>query len=82
MGRIGQAIAVRAQAIGMHLNYHNRSRLPAGLELGGIFHDSLECMLAESDVLCICAPSTTELCDSINARRLACLPACRMGRWW
>jgi len=74
MGRIGQAIAVRAQAFGMHLHYHNRSRLPAGRELGGIFHDSLEGMLAKSDVLCICAPSTTELRDSINARRLACLP--------
>lgn len=31
-------------------------------------------MLAEPAVLCICAPSTTELRDSINARRLACLP--------
>lgn len=50
MGRIGQAIAVRAQAFGMHLHYHNRSRLPADRELGGVFHDGLEDLLAESDV--------------------------------
>ena len=74
MGRIGQAIAVRAQAFGMHLHYHNRSRLPLDRELGGVFHDSLKGMLSESDVLCICAPSTPELRDSINAQQLACLP--------
>ena len=74
MGRIGQAVAVRAQAFGMHLHYHNRSRLPVDRELGGVFHDSLKGMLSESDVLCICAPSTPELRDSINVPQLACLP--------
>lgn len=74
MGRIGQAIARRASAFGLSIHYHNRSRLPAGREAGGIFHDSLEALIAHSDVLCICAPSTTELRNSINARRLSLLP--------
>lgn len=74
MGRIGQAIAGRASAFGMPIQYHNRSQLPAGREAGGIFHDSLEALLAHSDVLCICAPSTVELRNSIDARRLSLLP--------
>ncbi|MEJ8827037.1 D-glycerate dehydrogenase [Variovorax humicola] len=74
MGRIGQAIARRALAFGMQLHYHNRSRLPAEREAGAVFHDTLEGMLAQSDVLCICAPSTPELRNAVDARRVACLP--------
>lgn len=74
MGRIGQAIARRAAAFGMRLHYHNRSRLPVAREGGVTFHGRLESLLAHSDVLCICAPSTAELRNAINAQRLAMLP--------
>lgn len=74
MGRIGQAIARRASAFAMQLHYHNRSRLTAEREAGAVFHDSLEGMLAQSDILCICAPSTPELRNAVDARRLAFLP--------
>lgn len=74
MGRIGQAIAARARAFGMHVRYHNRSRLPADQEGGARFHDSLDALLADSDILCVCAPSTPALRNSIDSRRLALLP--------
>lgn len=74
MGRIGQAIAKRASVFGTHLHYHNRSRLPVERDGGGVFHGSLESLLTHSDVLCICAPSTAELRNSIDARRLSLLP--------
>ena len=74
MGRIGQAVAERARAFGMRLHYHNRSRVCADRERGAEFHAELDGLLAESDVLCICAPSTPELRNAIDAKRLACLP--------
>lgn len=74
MGRIGQAVARRAAAFGMAIHYHNRSRLPAELERGGAFHETLEDLLPSSDVLCVCAPSTPALRHSLDARRLALLP--------
>jgi len=74
MGRIGQAVAERARAFGMHPHYHNRSRVSPDCERGAVFHAELEGLLAESDVLCICAPSTPELRNAIDAKRLACLP--------
>lgn len=74
MGRIGQAIALRARAFGMHLHYHNRTRLAEDREEGAKFHESLESLLSASDVFCVCAPSTPQLKGSINAQRLAMLP--------
>lgn len=74
MGRIGQAIALRASAFGMLVHYHNRTRLAEDKERGAQFHDSLESLLSVSDVLCISAPSTPQLKGSINAQRLAVLP--------
>lgn len=74
MGRIGQAVARRAASFGMRIHYHNRSRLQEEKAQGSDFHDSLESLLRQSDILCICAPSTPELKNAIDARRLALLP--------
>ncbi|MBX9731748.1 MAG: D-glycerate dehydrogenase, partial [Sphingomonas sp.] len=48
MGRIGQAVALRARAFGLSIHYHNRHRLPAVLEaqLAATWHESLDEMLA------------------------------------
>ena len=74
MGSIGTGVARRAKAFGMMLHYHNRSRLPVDREFGGLYHPSLDDLMAVSDVLCICAPSTPELKGSVDARRLNLLP--------
>ncbi len=74
MGRVGQVVAERARGFGMTVHYHNRSRLPQHLEKGAIFHDSLESLLAVSDVLSLHCPSTPDSVGIINARTLALLP--------
>lgn len=50
MGGIGQAVAKRARAFGMTIQYHNRSRLPADQE-DGAKYVSFEELLKTSDVL-------------------------------
>ena len=74
MGRVGQVTADRARGFGMEVHYHNRRRLPDHLEKGAVFHDTLEGLLAESDVLSLHCPSTPENAGVINARTLALLP--------
>lgn len=74
MGRVGQVVAERARGFGMTVHYHNRRRLPADLERGAVFHDSLESLLSVSDVLSLHCPATPENDGIINARTLAMLP--------
>ena len=74
MGRIGRAVAQRARGFGLTIHYHNRRRLPAGEEQGAIFHDSLDGLLAVSDILSINAPSSAETRHVLNAAAIARLP--------
>lgn len=74
MGRVGQVVAERARGFGMEIHYHNRRRLPDHLERGATFHDTLEGLLAVSDVLSLHCPSTPESTGIINARTLSLLP--------
>lgn len=74
MGRVGQVTADRARGFGMEIHYHNRRRLPAHLEKGAIFHETLESLLASSDVLSLHCPANAENRGVINARTLALLP--------
>ncbi|NBQ50258.1 MAG: D-glycerate dehydrogenase [Marivivens sp.] len=74
MGRVGQVTAERARGFGMEIHYHNRRRLPEHLEKGAIYHDTLEGLLACSDVLSLHCPSTAENAGIINAKTLALLP--------
>ena len=50
MGGIGRAVATRARAFGMTIQYHNRNRLPADQE-DGAKYVSFEELLQTSDVL-------------------------------
>ena len=72
MGRIGQAIARRANAFGIQVHYHNRNRLPIKIEenLESTFWESLDQMLARIDFLSINAPHTPSTFHLMNARRL------------
>ncbi len=72
MGRIGQAVARRAAAFGMQIQYHNRHRLHPEIEadLGATYWESLDQMVARVDVLSINCPHTPSTFHLMNARRL------------
>lgn len=75
MGRVGQTVAKRARAgFDMEIHYHNRSRLPAETENGAIFHDSIETLLPNCDILSLHCPATPDTTGLLNADRLALLP--------
>lgn len=72
MGRIGQAVARRANVFGMKVHYHNRRRLHSDIEadLNATWWDSLDQMLARVDIVSINAPHTPATFHLLNARRL------------
>jgi lactate dehydrogenase-like 2-hydroxyacid dehydrogenase len=74
MGKIGQALAKRARGFDMVIHYHNRRRLPAEEELGAVYHESLDSLLAVSQFLSLNAPSTPETQSIINAETIGRLP--------
>ena len=73
MGRIGAAVANRAKAFGMEINYHNRKKLHPALEAPteAIFWENFDSMLAEIDVLSINCPHTPSTFHMINSGRLS-----------
>ncbi|MFK7894980.1 MAG: 2-hydroxyacid dehydrogenase [Myxococcota bacterium] len=60
MGDIGERIATRAQALGMQILYCNRNPRPSAEAIGAQFRDSLDALVADSDVLMLACPSTEE----------------------
>jgi len=73
MGRIGQAVARRANAFGLSVHYHNRRQLPAPIEqaLSATYYADLDKMLSEVDIISLNCPSTPSTHHMINAERLA-----------
>jgi glyoxylate reductase len=73
MGRIGRAIAARAAAFGLDVNYHSRKRIHADTEaaLKATWWDSLDQMLSRVDILTVNVPHTPSTFHILNARRLA-----------
>lgn len=74
LGRVGQVVARRARGFEMEIHYHNRRRLEPAAEAGAIFHDSLESLLAVSDVLSLNCPATPESKGLLDSRRIGQLP--------
>jgi len=74
MGRIGRAVAARAQGFGMVIHYHNREPLPPELAQGARYHATPEALLGVSDFLSIHCPLTTDTRHFLDARRIAMLP--------
>jgi len=74
MGKVGQVMARRARGFDMEVHYHNRSKLPAELELGAIYHDSIESLLPVSEYLSLHCPATPDTKGLIDAKALASLP--------
>src|ERR1043165_4494141 len=60
MGRIGQAVALRARAFGLQVHYHNRRRVSPQVEeaLEATYWESLDQMLARMDIISINCPHT------------------------
>ena len=74
MGRIGSAVARRAQAFGMRVHYHNRRPLPPSQAAQADYVESLDDFLARSDVLSIHCPATPATTGLIDAAAVARLP--------
>ena len=72
MGRIGQALAYRARAVGLQIHYHNRRRVAASIEeaLEATYWDSLDQMLARMDIVSVNCPHTPATFHLLSARRL------------
>lgn len=73
MGRIGQAVAHRARAFGLHIAYHNRKRLPEAIEqmLGARYVETLDELVAQADIITLHSPANAESHRMIDARRIA-----------
>ena len=74
MGRVGQVTAKRARGFDMDVHYYNRSRLDAAHEAGATFHDTVEGLLPNADVLSIHCPATPETKGLVNAAAIEKLP--------
>ena len=74
MGRVGQVVAKRARGMDMTVHYYNRSRLPAELEQGARYFDSLEALLPTCHVLSLNCPAKPDTVGLLNAERIALLP--------
>jgi len=66
-------LARRATAFGLDVHYHNRRRIPKGIEetLGATWHEDLDEMLAQVNFLSIHCPATPSTYHLINAKRLS-----------
>jgi glyoxylate reductase len=72
MGRIGQAVARRAQAFGLKIHYHNRRRVAPRIEeeLNATYWESLDQMLVRMDIISVNCPHTPATYHLLSARRL------------
>ena len=75
MGRIGRAVARRAKAFGLSINYHNRRRVPAAVEeeLSATYWESLDQMLAHMDIISVNCPHTPATFHLLSSRRMKLL---------
>lgn len=77
LGRIGEAVAMRAKAFGLNILYNKRHRLPASVEdeLGIVFEPDIDRLMARSDIITLHCPLTAETDKIINAHRIAQMKA-------
>ncbi len=75
MGRIGTAVARRARGFGLSVHYHNRRRVHESIEneLEATYWESLDQMLARTDIVSVNCPHTPGTFHLLSARRLKLL---------
>ncbi len=71
LGRVGQVVARRARGFEMTIHYHNRKSLDPDQANGAIYHDSVEALLANIDVLSIHCPASDATLGLLNRERIA-----------
>nr|WP_308315085.1 D-glycerate dehydrogenase [Bacillus sp. M6-12] len=71
LGRIGEAVAKRAEGFDMDILYYNRSRKQEAEEALGLKYCNLETLLRESDFVCVMTPYTPETVNLIDREQLA-----------
>ena len=69
MGRIGEAVAKRAEAFGMEVIFYNRSRKKSK-DVAAVQVDSVDTLLAQADVVSLHCPGGDENRHLINAERI------------
>jgi lactate dehydrogenase-like 2-hydroxyacid dehydrogenase len=75
MGRVGQVVARRARGFDMTIHYHNRKPLDAEQAGDAVYHDSVEGLLAQIDVLSVHCPAMEATRGLQNRERLALMHA-------
>ncbi len=72
MGRIGEAVATRAKAVGLNIHYFSRTRRPPQIEeaLEATHWHKLEDMLKEVDIVSLHTPHTRETFKLLDRSRL------------
>jgi glyoxylate reductase len=73
MGRIGTAVATRARALGLNIQYFSRSRRPPQIEepLNAIYRQRLDEMLADVDIVSLHTPLTRDTLHILDAQQLS-----------
>jgi glyoxylate reductase len=73
LGRIGEAVAIRARGFGLNILYNRRNRLPASVEeeLGVSFEPDLDRLIARSDIITLHCPLTAETNKLMSRERIA-----------
>jgi glyoxylate reductase len=71
LGRIGRAVARRAQGFGMRVLYHRRTRDPEAEQALGAEYRTLADLLREADFVVLAVPLTAETRHLIGAAELA-----------
>ncbi len=74
MGRVGQVAAQRARGFDMEIHYSKRKRLDREQENGATYHETVEDLLPNCDVVSMHCPATPETKGLLNAERIALLP--------
>jgi glyoxylate reductase len=74
MGRIGRAVARRADGFGMRVSYTSLERVPPFEAMGVEYVADLDALLPQVDVLSLHCPLTPKTRHLIDARRLHLLP--------
>lgn len=72
-GRIGEAVAVRAKALGLSIIYNKRKRLPAPTEeaLDVSYEEDIDRLISRSDIISLHCPLTPDTHNMIDRRRIA-----------
>jgi glyoxylate reductase len=72
LGRIGRAVAARARGFAMNVRYTQRNRADEAVESSlAATYASLEVLLAESEIVCLCCPLNDSTRNLISRERIA-----------